>query len=52
VGVGATAVEEPGGEPFDETMKRLTVELNQQFAESMRPTAAIRANLAPFRRAP
>jgi type I restriction enzyme M protein len=42
--VGAEAAEEDG-EPFAEKMTRLTAELEQQFAESARLEAEIRANL-------
>jgi type I restriction enzyme M protein len=42
--VGAEAVEEDD-EPFDEKMKRLVGELNEQFAESAKLEAAIRSNL-------
>ena len=42
--VGAEEVEEDG-EPFEEKMKRLTVQLNEQFAESARLESEIRKNL-------
>ncbi|MCS7468519.1 type I restriction-modification system subunit M [Stieleria sp. ICT_E10.1] len=42
--VGAEAVEEDD-EPFDDKMKRLVGELNEQFAESAKLEAAIRSNL-------
>jgi type I restriction enzyme M protein len=42
--VGAEEVEDDG-EPFEEKMARLTATLEQQFAESARLEAAIRANL-------
>jgi type I restriction enzyme M protein len=42
--VGAEAVEEDD-EPFNEKMKRLVGELNEQFAESAKLEAAIRSNL-------
>lgn len=42
--VGAEAAQEDG-EPFEEKMARLTATLEQQFAESARLEAAIRANL-------
>jgi type I restriction enzyme M protein len=42
--VGAEEVEDDG-EPFDVKMKRLVGELEQQFAESARLEAAIKANL-------
>lgn len=42
--VGAEEVE-ADGEPFEEKMARLTATLEQQFAESARLEAAIRANL-------
>ena len=42
--VGAEEVEEDG-EPFDQKMQRLVVELNSQFAESAKLEQAIRANL-------
>ncbi len=43
--VGAEEVEDDG-EPFEEKMKRLTVQLNEQFAESARLEAEIRSNLS------
>ena len=43
--VGAAAQEEDG-EPFPDKMARLTATLGQQFAESTRLEAEIRANLA------
>ena len=42
--VGAAEAEDDG-EPFDEKMKRLTTELREQFAESVRLEEEIRANL-------
>jgi type I restriction enzyme M protein len=42
--VGAEEVEDDG-EPFEDKMKRLTAELNGQFAESAKLEKAIRANL-------
>lgn len=42
--VGSENIEDDD-EPFDEKMKRLTVRLNEQFAESARLEKAIRANL-------
>jgi type I restriction enzyme M protein len=42
--VGAEAAEDDG-EPFDEKMARLVAALDEQFAESDRLQAAIRANL-------
>ena len=42
--VGAEEVEDDG-EPFDEKMKRLTVQLNEQFAESVRLEQTIKNNL-------
>jgi type I restriction enzyme M protein len=42
--VGAEEVEDDG-EPFEQKMKRLVGELNEQFAESARLEAAIKANL-------
>lgn len=42
--VGAEEVEDDG-EPFGDKMQRLTAELNEQFAESSKLEAAIRANL-------
>ena len=42
--VGAEAVEDDG-EPFEEKMPRLVAELRQQFAESDKLVAAIKANL-------
>jgi type I restriction enzyme M protein len=42
--VGAAEVEEDD-EPFEDKMRRLTGELNEQFAESARLEAAIRSNL-------
>jgi type I restriction enzyme M protein len=42
--VGAEAVEEDG-EPFDEKMKRLVAQLNEQFAEGAKLEAQIRENL-------
>jgi type I restriction enzyme M protein len=42
--VGAEAKED-GGEPFEEKMKRLTAKLGEQFRESSRLEAEIRANL-------
>jgi type I restriction enzyme M protein len=42
--VGSADVEDDG-EPFDEKMERLTATLEQQFAESARLEAAIRASL-------
>jgi type I restriction enzyme M protein len=42
--VGAEEVEDDG-EPFEQKMKRLVGELNDQFAESARLEAAIKANL-------
>jgi type I restriction enzyme M protein len=42
--VGAEA-QEDDGEPFEEKMRRLTTMLNEQFAESTRLEAEIRANL-------
>ena len=42
--VGAEAVEDDG-EPFEEKMTRLVVELNGQFAESAKLEQAIKANL-------
>jgi type I restriction enzyme M protein len=42
--VGAEAAEDDG-EPFDEKMARLMAALDEQFAESDRLQAAIRANL-------
>jgi len=42
--VGA-ALADDDGEPFDEKMKRLTTELREQFAESVRLEEEIRANL-------
>ena len=42
--VGAEEADEDG-EPFDEKMKRLTQQLNEQFAESAKLEAAIRSNL-------
>jgi type I restriction enzyme M protein len=42
--VGAEEVEDDG-EPFEEKMPRLVAELNQQFTESAKLEAAIRANL-------
>jgi len=43
--VGAEEVEDDG-EPFDEKMKRLTAQLNEQFAESARLEQEIRSNLS------
>jgi len=43
--VGAEA-QEDGGEPFEEKMKRLTMKLEEQFAESARLQQAIHENLA------
>ncbi len=42
--VGAEEIEDDG-EPFEEKMKRLATDLNQQFAESAKLEKAIRANL-------
>ncbi|MHB1101078.1 MAG: SAM-dependent DNA methyltransferase, partial [Burkholderiales bacterium] len=42
--VGAEEVEDDG-EPFEEKMARLVVELNGQFAESAKLETAIRQNL-------
>ena len=42
--VGAEEVEDDG-EPFEQKMKRLVGELNEQFSESARLEAAIKANL-------
>jgi type I restriction enzyme M protein len=42
--VGATEVEDDG-EPFEEKMRRLVGELNEQFAQSTELEAAIRSNL-------
>ncbi len=42
--VGAEAIEDDG-EPFDEKMKRLVTQLNEQFAESAKLEQAIKANL-------
>jgi len=42
--VGAEAVEEDG-EPFEEKMQKLTARLAEQFLESARLEAEIRANL-------
>jgi type I restriction enzyme M protein len=42
--VGAEEVEDDG-EPFEQKIKRLVGELNEQFAESARLEAAIKANL-------
>jgi type I restriction enzyme M protein len=42
--VGTEEVEDDG-EPFEQKMKRLVGELNEQFAESSRLEAAIKANL-------
>ena len=42
--VGAEEVEDDG-EPFEEKMIRLMVELNQQFAKSAKLEKAIKANL-------
>jgi type I restriction enzyme M protein len=42
--VGAEEVEDDG-EPFEQKMKRLAGELNEQFAESARLESAIKANL-------
>jgi type I restriction enzyme M protein len=42
--VGAEAQEDVG-EPFDEKMKHLTAQLNEQFAESAKLEATIRKNL-------
>jgi type I restriction enzyme M protein len=42
--VGAEEIEDDG-EPFEEKMPRLVAELNQQFMESAKLEAAIRANL-------
>jgi type I restriction enzyme M protein len=42
--VGAK-VQEAGGEPFDEKMKRLTATLREQQAEAAKLDAAIAANL-------
>ena len=42
--VGAAAVEDDGV-PFEDKMKRLVGELNQQFAESAKLEAAIKTNL-------
>ena len=42
--VGAEEVEEDG-EPFDQKMQRLAVELNSQFAESAKLEQSIKANL-------
>jgi type I restriction enzyme M protein len=43
--IGA-AEQEHDGEPFEEKMARLTVQLREQFTESARLEAAIRENLA------
>ena len=43
--VGAEGVEDDG-EPFDEKMKRLTAQLNEQFAESARLEQEIKKNLS------
>ena len=43
--VGAEAAEDDG-EPFEDKMKRLAGQLNEQFAEGARLDQAIRANLA------
>lgn len=43
--VGAEEVEDDG-EPFEEKMKRLTAQLNEQFAESARLEQEIRSNLS------
>jgi type I restriction enzyme M protein len=45
--VGAEAAEDDD-EPFEEKMKRLTAQLEQQFAESARLETAIRENLRGF----
>jgi type I restriction enzyme M protein len=42
--VGAEAAEDDG-EPFEEKMRRLTAQLAEQFRESARLEAEIRANL-------
>ena len=42
--VGAAEVEDEG-EPFEEKMQRLTAELREQFAESAKLEATIKANL-------
>ncbi|HGN0958545.1 TPA: type I restriction-modification system subunit M [Pseudomonas aeruginosa] len=41
-----TAEQEEGGEPFADTMQRLTAQLAEQFAESARLETEIRKNLA------
>ncbi len=43
--VGAEEVED-NGEPFEEKMKRLTDQLNEQFEESKRLEQEIRSNLS------
>ena len=43
--VGAEEAEGEG-EPFDEKMSRLVIELNEQFAETAKLKEAIKANLA------
>nr|EES51722.1 MAG: N-6 DNA methylase [Leptospirillum ferrodiazotrophum] len=43
--VGAEEIEDDG-EPFEEKMKRLTTQLNEQFKESARLEAEIRSNLS------
>ena len=43
--VGAEEIEDDG-EPFEEKMKRLTTQLDEQFAESVRLEKEIRNNLA------
>jgi hypothetical protein len=45
VSLGATAVEQDS-EPFEEKMRRLTAELERQFAEGARLDEAIRRNMA------
>lgn len=40
---------EDDGEPFEEKMRRLTGQLNQQFAESAKLEQAIRTNLSNLR---
>ena len=44
-GYGWTEVEEDDGEPFEETMRRLTEKLEEQFLESAELEAEIRASL-------
>jgi len=45
--VGAEEIED-NGEPFEEKMARLVVELNEQFAESAKLEKQIKHNLANF----